>query len=247
LTLAEGALCNEHGERLACTFTPGRDGGRDVVVLGHGVTSDKDRPWSLALAAALAAEGVAALRIAFSGNGDSQGRFEDSTITKEVADLGAVLAALEGWRVAYVGHSMGAAVGVVRASRDARLWALVSLAGVTHTAEFGRRMFGHLRHGEPMLAKPRCPYGPALEADLLALDTLTPRATSVRAPWLLVHGTADAVVPHRHSLDMHAAAAAERAELLLLDGVDHSFSGAGLPRMLAAVVPWLVRELGAGG
>ena len=38
--------------------------------------------------------GIPALRFSFSGNGGSEGRFEDSCITKEVEDLGAVIDAL---------------------------------------------------------------------------------------------------------------------------------------------------------
>lgn len=231
---------NAQGERLAFTWVPGS--GDDVVVMGHGVTSDKERPWSQGLSVALAAHGVASLRLAFSGNGASEGRFEDSTITKEVADLGSVLDALEGRRVHYVGHSMGGAVGALRAARDPRIVSLVSLAAVTHTAEFVRRMFGHLRPGEPMLDKPHCPYGPALEADLVALDTLVATGAQVRAPWLLVHGTEDDVVPVQHSLDMHAAQPASK--LVLLEGADHAFKGAGHVPMLGVVVPWLAARVG---
>ena len=90
---------NEHGERIACTLTPGDVGGRDLVVIGHGLTSDKTRPWSEGLSAGLQERGIASLRIAFSGNGESGGDFLDSNITKEVSDLGCVLDALGDLRV----------------------------------------------------------------------------------------------------------------------------------------------------
>lgn len=239
-------LRNARGERLSSAFTPGAPDGRDLVVLGHGVTSDRDRPWSEGLAAALAERGIASLRIAFSGNGESEGEFADCTITKEVEDLGAVLDACEGWRTSYVGHSMGGAVGLLRAVSDERLHALVSLAAVTHTREFVDRVFGHLAEGEPMLDKPHCPFSLALRADLQALGTLAPRAREVRVPWLVVHGDEDEIVPLGHSLDLFAAAG-DRLEFVRLEGVDHSFSGAGLGRMLDAVAPWLAGVLGRTG
>jgi pimeloyl-ACP methyl ester carboxylesterase len=236
--VVQGPIVNPFGERLAYTFVPGRAGGLEIVVVGHGLTSDKDRPWSEALSAALAEAGIASLRVAFSGNGASQGSFLDSTITKEVADLGAVLDALDGRSVCYVGHSMGAAVGALRASTDRRIRALVSLAGVTHTAWFARRTFGHLRAGDAMLGKPHCRWGRALERDLVELDTLTDRAAAIAVPWLLVHGSADELVPPAHSLDMHAAAPA-RSELVLLEAADHSFTGDALAPMVRVVVDWL--------
>jgi pimeloyl-ACP methyl ester carboxylesterase len=239
-------LRNAHGERLSFTFTPGAPGGEDLVVMGHGVTSDRDRPWSEGLAAALAEHGIASLRIAFSGNGESEGAFADSTITKEVADLGAVLDACEGWRTSYVGHSMGGAVGLLRALVDDRIHALVSLAAVTHTREFVDRVFGHLSEGDPMLDKPHCPFSLALRADLEALGSLAARAREVRVPWLAVHGDEDEIVPLGHSLDL-LAAGGDRLEFVRLDGVDHSFSGAGLGRMIGVVTPWLVAALAERG
>ncbi len=234
---------NEHGERIAFTYTPGST--NDVVVLGHGVTSDKERPWSEALSNALAVQGIATLRIAFSGNGESEGSFADSTITKEVADLGSVIDALEGKRVSYVGHSMGGSVGALRAAIDDRIHCLVSLAAIAHTREFVERVFGHLNEGDAMLDKPHCPYSFALRDDLVQLDTIVSRARNIHVPWLLVHGTADDIVPFTHSRDV-LAVAGWNASLVVLDDVDHSFTEGGLPQMLGAVVPWLVEQLGAG-
>ena len=109
---------------------------------GHGVTGNKDRPFVVALAEGLAAAGIHALRFSFAGNGASEGRFADATISKEVEDLGAVLSVLDGYSVCYVGHSMGGAVGVLRTSGDERIRLLVSLAGMVHTRAFAEREFG---------------------------------------------------------------------------------------------------------
>lgn len=230
---------NERGERLDCAFQPGAPGRRDIVVIAHGVTSNKDRPWLVELARALEREGLASLRVTFAGNGASEGRFEDCTPTREVADLGSVLAALEGWRVAYAGHSLGAAVGVLRAARDERLRALVSLAGMLHVARFFETHFGELPYGAPMLGKAHCPWNRALAEDARALGSLVDAARAVRVPWLLVHGTADELVPHQDALDAQRAAGAT-ARVELLPGVDHRFGGAVEP-MTRLVAPWLRR------
>jgi pimeloyl-ACP methyl ester carboxylesterase len=235
-------LWNEQGEELAYTYVEGAPSDVRLVVVGHGLTSDKTRPYSEALSAALANRGIASLRVAFSGNGDSSGRFLDSNVTKEVRDLGCVLDALEGRRVAYVGHSMGAAVGVSRAVVDPRIVALVSLAGMVHTAEFYERMFGELSDGELLLGKPGKPLGPALREDLLSIESVAPLAAGVRVPWLLVHGDQDDVVPISDSRDIIAAAGG-CAELVELPGVDHSFTGEASGRMAELVAGWMARVL----
>jgi len=58
-----------------------------------------------------------------------------------------------------------------------------------------------------------------------------------------VHGTADEMVPLADALDARAAAGG-RPELVELEGVDHRFTGA-IPQLVAAVVPWLQRQLPA--
>ncbi len=109
-----GEIRNEHGERLDYTYHKGS--GNRIVVIGHGVTGNKDRPALIALAEGLAEAGISTLRFSFSGNGESEGEFIDSTITKEVSDLGSVFDALGNYKICYVGHSMGGAVGVLRAA-----------------------------------------------------------------------------------------------------------------------------------
>jgi pimeloyl-ACP methyl ester carboxylesterase len=229
---------NAHGERIAFTFVPGQSDRRDIVVIGHGLTSDKERPWSVGLSNALRERGIASLRISFSGNGESGGDFLDSTITKEVEDLGSVLDALPQWNVSYVGHSMGGAVGLLRAAKDQRIRNLVSLAAITHSAEFFQHMFGQLGLGVPLLGKAQCPLGQPLRADLLANQPTLEAARSITVPWLVVHGSSDVVVPVQHSIDLNAAANGQ-AEFVLLEGADHSFTQVGLGKLLETVIPWL--------
>lgn len=216
-----------------------------VVVIGHGVTSHWDRPWQTELSDALATAGVASVLVSFAGNGASEGRFEDVTPSKEAEDLGSVLDALQAWgvrRFAYAGHSMGGAVGVLRAAADSRIEALVSLAGMFHVHDFMQRTFGHLVPGEGlMLDKPGCIWNRMLEADAERIRSLTTQAAAVRVPWLLVHGDADELVPLQDSRDARAAAGG-RPDLVVLPGVDHRFTDA-IPAMTGAVVTWLLPRL----
>jgi pimeloyl-ACP methyl ester carboxylesterase len=239
-------LVNRRGERLDFAFHPAGGNGRAVAVLAHGVTSNKDRPWLLELARELERRGIAALRFSFSGNGASEGGFEQATLAKEVEDLEDVLAALAGWRTAYVGHSMGAAVGALCAARGARLHALVSLAGMVHVRRFMRVHFAHLPFGAAMLGKPACRWNRALLDDAERIDSVLPLAGRVHVPWLLVHGTQDELVPHEESLEL-ARALGPRSRLALIDGADHRFTGR-LAELVESCVPWVHSQLcdGAG-
>lgn len=235
-------IVNAQGERLDFTFHGDAAKPSQIVVIGHGVTGHKDRPFLVALAVGLARAGIPALRVSWSGNAGSEGRFADSTISKEVADLGAVIDALAGYEVTYVGHSMGGAVGMLRASADPRIRRLVSLAGMVHVRAFAEHHFGTLTPGRDLMwGKPGCVLSPAYMADLRQIDTTVDRAAKISVPWLLVHGTADTIVPIQDSRDAFARAR-EPKELVVFESCDHVWEPAFTPRMVATVVEWCLRR-----
>jgi len=233
-----GEIKNAQGERLEYTFHAGKQNSKNIVVIGHGVTGNKDRPFVVTLAEGLARAGISALRFSFSGNGASGGRFVDSTISKEIEDLGAVLDALNGYTVCYAGHSMGGAVGVLRASRDKRIKFLVSLAGMVHTKAFAQREFGTVKPGEGfMWDEPSCPLSQAYMDDMARIHTVVDRAPQIQVPWLFVHGTADDVVPIQDSHDIFAKAN-EPKQLSEIEGSNHVFGGEFAPVMVEKVTSW---------
>jgi len=233
------SIRNPQGELLEYDFLPGADGRKELVVIGHGVTAHKDRDWATTLSDALASAGVASLRFSFSGNGGSEGRFEDSCPSKEADDLRAVLEAAGDWHVTYVGHSMGAAVGVLVASNDARILRLVSLGGMVYTADFAQRKFAEQKPGASfMWEKPECPLSQTFMDDMKTIGSVEPQAQSISIPWLLVHGDADSVVPPEESADLVEQATSTRT-LIRMAETDHVFSGTSAATMAEHVVAWL--------
>ncbi len=234
---------NKHGERLDYTFHAGNPKSKDLVVIGHGVTGNKDRPFIVTLATALPAADFNVLRFSFSGNGASGGRFVDSTISKEVEDLGTVLDALVGWNVTYAGHSMGGAVGVLRAAQDTRIHRLISLAGMVHTRDFAQREFGNVKPGQGfMWDDEACPLSQAYMDDLSRIGDVLACAPRIKAPWLLIHGTEDDVVPIKDSREIFACANKASTQLVELLGSNHVFADEPTIEMVKVVTDWLLRH-----
>ena len=234
---------NSHGESLDYSYTPGSSEDGPLIVIGHGVTANKDRTWAVELAEGLAAAGLASLRFSFSGNGESDGDFRESTVTKEVKDLGAVLDTVGQRPIVYVGHSMGGAVGVLRTASDPRIVRLISLAGMVHTATFARRKFGEQVPGKDLMwGKPECPLSQTFVDDMNKVRSVMPFASRVIVPWLLIHGTADSVVPFQDSVEIRDAAGTN-AELVSLEQADHLFTGQE-QAVARIVVAWLERDHG---
>lgn len=237
--LEEIEFRNRRGERLDVSFHPGSKEKR-LVLLGHGVTGNKDRPLLVATAEGLAAKGWPCLRISFSGNGDSEGDFRESTVTKECEDLHDLLDQLpDGLKIAYCGHSMGAAVGLLTAETDDRLNVLVNLAGMIRTEDFCEREFGEVTPDEGfMWDEPDCPLSHVYVDDMQSIGDLFDEVSGLGRPLLLIHGSADDVVLPEDSEDAHEAAE-DPKRLVLIEGEEHSFSDGSYGRIVEEIDRWL--------
>lgn len=197
-----------------------------LVILGHGVTGDKDRPLLVKLAQALSLRGWPCVRMSFAGNGKSEGLFEEATISKEVGDLSKVIDQLAwGKNLAYIGHSMGGAVGALMAARDEQVKVLVSLAGMVETEAFLEAEFGEVTPGAGLMwDEAGCPLSVAYAEDLRAIGTTLDAVGEITAPWLLFHGLKDDVVLPKDSRALKARYQGP-CELVEMAEAEHSFEG----------------------
>lgn len=235
---------NRHGEKLDTAFHPGNREDT-LVVLGHGVTGNKDRPLLVALAEGLAARGWPCLRLSWSGNGLSEGDFRDSTISKESGDLRDVLDSLPPrLKVAYIGHSMGGAVGVMTTAADDRIRVLVTLAGMIRTEDFCEREFGEVVPGKGfMWDEPGCPLSQKYVDDLGAIGDLFDEVGQINVPWLMIHGSADDVVLIEDSRDAYDTAE-EPKRFVEIKAAGHSFDEKTYPKVIEETADWLDEYLG---
>ena len=239
-----GEIKNSLDENLDYSLYEGDKYPGHIVVIGHGVTGNKDRPFVVALVQGLAQAGISSLRFSFSGNGYSEGKFTDSTISKEVADLGCIFDRLNDYTLCYAGHSMGGAVGVIRASTDERIKYLISLAGMVDTKGFANREFGDVTPDNGfMWDEPDCPLSQIYMDDMAKTDSVVNLASQIKAPWLLLHGTEDDVVPIQDSLDIFAKAN-EPKELVKIEGSNHVFGDEHASSMVENVVGWIKTQWG---
>ncbi len=237
---------NIQGETLDYTFTSGAQSCRDeswLVILGHGVTGNKDRPVIVDTAKALNEAGFDTLAFSFSGNGDSEGDFRSATISNEVNDLRSVIEAVASTypKIAYLGHSMGGAVGVIQTAMDDRIKALVSVAGMVDTKAFAVTEFGQEIPDEGFMWEDEsCPLSVAFMADLCdTIGSVEPLAASVKVPWLLVHGTADDVVLPKDTESIKALKG-DAVDTVIVEGADHSFNEpAHKAQLTEAVTHWM--------
>jgi len=239
----ESVIRNQFGEAIDYEYLEGDDRFASwIVLLGHGVTGNRSRPVIAETARALNDAGFSTLAFSFSGNGESEGDFKDSCVSKGVKDLTAVIDAVGDKNVAYIGHSMGAAIGVIAAAKDERIQRLVSLAGMVDTKKFAETEFGEETPDQGyMWGEDDCPLSQAFMDDLCeTVRSVIGQTDHVEAPWLLLHGSADDVVL---PLDSEAVKARlqDRVDHVVIEGADHSFND-HRKEQVDAVVKWLTKN-----
>jgi alpha-beta hydrolase superfamily lysophospholipase len=205
-----------------------------VVIGCHGLESDAGSPKQRALADACTARGIAYLRFDHRGCGESEGTFAaDTTFAGRVRDLWAAVDAVRrvpgaAGPIALFGSSLGAAVCMAAAE------AVNPAATVLFAAPVRSRTIAGVQQHSAIFQE-----GGGLDFDLGAV---LPRLHHL----LVIHGTADAVVPVADAREIFAAAGHPKRLLRQPDG-DHRMSDpAHQVRFVAEAVDWFAMGFDAG-
>lgn len=202
-----------------------------LVILMHGLTSNKNDGLMVHMAALLKEQGIASIRFDFNGHGQSDGKFIDMTISKEKQDAIAVYNYARSLDfvsdIAILGHSQGGFVcTLVAAELKDKITAAVLLApggNIPLTVQAGVALLcGNdvsriPKNGFPM-------FGRTLGHDYLA-DAFPIQpfevAKEYTGPVCLIHGSADIVVPITISRQYNEAY--QNKEFHTIQGDSHEF------------------------
>ena len=229
----------EGGIAMKISLPEGFDPEKDrcpMVILMHGIFSSKDYNPMPAIAKGLAQAGIASVRFDFNGHGKSQGRKQDMTIEKELADARAVwedvksLPYVDG--IGLLGHSQG---GVIASMTAGRLAAeglspdgLVLIApgsvikeacqnGTFFNARFDPRdppefirCWGMYKLGREYLVTTQ-------QLDIYGT------ASSYKGPVRIIHGTKDTIVPMWCS-EKFVETYGDSAQLVTVEGENHTIT-----------------------
>lgn len=204
-----------------------------LAIICHGFGSNKERPLLKAIADSLQSKGIASIRFDFNGCGKSEGKFEDMTVPNEIEDAKRVIAyALQQpWvaDISLVGHSQGGVVASMVAGElkgSIRSVALCAPAAVLRDDALRGQLQGGTYDAGNIPEIVTVP-GRNLKVGrnyCVTAQTLPIYETALQyeGPVILIHGTADRIVPYTYSERYKAGY--KNAKLYLLPGVDHSFT-----------------------
>lgn len=220
-----------------------------VVLMLHGFTGSRNELATPSVpegifaraANAWARRGLASLRIDFRGGGDSEGRFEDTTLSGQIADaLAAVdhlrtLTVVDASRLSIVGWSQGGAVATavagrsLPAARAVALWAPVAVPAATYPGLLGAEYVKQGLASGGRAVSTRLPWGATVTlrtAFFEDLYTLSPVAELARysGPVMVAVGTRDAVVAPQPAMGQLLLRYHPGPGELWVRPMDHSFN-----------------------
>jgi len=223
---------NHLGERLFGTHHRSDMSSEYGIVLGHCFTCTRHTGILREAGARLADAGFQVLRFDFSGNGQSEGVFIETSYTKYITEMEVAANFLKAYGVRWLGvagHSMGAAVSVLAGARLSGIQAICAIAGRLTGMDSSRifsqdqkRQFQETGRLEFVSRGRQLELDSRFLNDMLSHDILAAVA-SLSIPLLIVHGTTDDIVPSDEALKAHSANP-DHSELVMVAGADHFFS-----------------------
>ncbi len=222
-----------------------------TALFAHCFTCSKDIPAARRIAERLAAMGIAVLRFDFTGLGHSDGEFENTSFTSNVADLVAAAQYLAGRNMApalLIGHSLGGAA-VLRARAG-----IPSVRGVVTlgapfdpehvTAHFGADLSRIEAAGSAEVCLGGRPFTIRRQfLDDIRKSALGPSIANLDAALLVMHAPRDATVGIDNAAEIFAAAKHPKS-FVTLDDADHLISRAQDAEYAAGVIAaWAARYI----
>lgn len=238
------SFANQAGETLKGILElPAHDPPTAAALFCHCFTCSKDFKAPAWVSQNLAEGGIATLRFDFPGLGSSEGRFADTTLTKNVADVVSAAAYLDGRGMppqVLIGHFMGGAAALRAANRVPSTRLVAALAAPARPGAVGPRLqearVGVDRDGVArfVVAGRAVELGKAFFDDLAGTPLLE-EVARLRAALLVFHSPSDTIVPLENA-ELLLATAPYPKGAIALDGASHLFDRREDCRLIADVI-----------
>lgn len=222
------------------------------ALFAHCFTCSKDYKGVARVSRALASQQVAVLRFDFTGLGDSEGDFSDTTFSSNVADLVAAAEFMEREFEApkiLIGHSLGGAAVLHGAARIPSVRAVATIAAPSstdHLAGMIRSSNSEIEtSGEAEVTIAGRPFRIRREfLDDLSAVNMRDAIENLGCGLMVFHSSADSTVGIGHAIEIFEAARQPKS-MITLDGADHLLSDAADSRYVGAMIAaWARRYVG---
>jgi putative redox protein len=242
---------NANGHKLAARLDLPDGPHLATALFAHCFTCSKDIPAARRISARLAAMGIAVLRFDFTGLGHSEGEFENTSFTTNVADLVAACEALntKGYPpTLLIGHSLGGAAVLRVAGQIPGIQAVATIgapfdpAHVTHNFAAALPEIKAKGAAAVMLGGRPIRIGQTFVDDV-SNENLSASIKTLNAALLVLHAPQDDIVSITNASDIFLAAKHPKS-FVTLDDADHLVTQAEHAEYAAEVIAtWSAKYL----
>jgi alpha-beta hydrolase superfamily lysophospholipase len=234
------------------------------VIVCHGFKGFAHWAFFPYLARTLAQDGLNAITFDFSGSGIGSDResftqpeaFAHNTFSRELEDLELVedYGRRRKWihgKFGLFGHSRGGGMAILYAAAQAAdVSSLVTWAAISYPNRWSPEdVITWRKLGHTQITNSRTGQVMRLETDLLddvelhgkTKVNIEAAAAKIKAPWLIIHGTADDTVPSSEAEHLHSLSKG-MSTLRLIEGANHGFSAMHPLNEVPAVLEKVVLE-----
>lgn len=202
-----------------------------IVLLMHGLTSQKNDPLNVRIANTLKERGIASIRFDFNGHGGSDGKFKDMTVSNEYQDALAVYNYVRSLNyisdVGIAGHSQGGLVcSMLAGNLQDKISAMVLMSAAANIPDMAKKgnilgvKFDPDSLPEEGITLWRHNIGKAYLEDAQLLEPFT-IASNYDGPVCIMHGTKDSAVPVSTARQYQAIF--NDPEVHIFEGDNHGF------------------------
>lgn len=219
--MAEHVELTVSGEKVIGALHRGKPETDTCIIMCHGLLSNKDSVKYIVLGEACEKYGFNAIRFDFRGCGESEGRIKDTTVSKRMEDLNAVIEyvtqELGVDSIGLFGSSLGGYISLIKASQGSNIKALVCIA----TPHSMMELIDPENFAKGYLDIDGIRIEGTFFDDLESNDAqLQKGLAKINIPVLLFQGDKDTLVPVEHAFKIYEEINTQK-DLKILTGAEH--------------------------
>lgn len=240
------------GNKISAILSSPEKPNKKAVILLHCFTCTKYHRVIRNVSESLVEKGFTTLRFDFSGNGESEGKIEDSFYTKMIDEVKKAVDFFQkkGFKkISVGGHSLGAMVSLLAASEDSRISSVIFIAGSSEAARV-RQVFSDdvLEKVEKEGIATGHAYGrdiPIKREFLRDIEKYNVgyAAATLNRPILIIHPIQDEIINFYHARQLFEWVKSKKT-LVALENCDHLFKKPlAIEKLREEVSKWALKNI----